>query len=38
VIFRQMGHFSKVLVVWGAGVGVLAVCGTKSKMSGNLGG
>jgi hypothetical protein len=26
-IFCQIGPFSKVLVVWGAGVGVLAVCG-----------
>jgi hypothetical protein len=37
-IFCQIRHFSKVLVVWGAGVRVLAVCGVKRKMSGNLGG
>jgi hypothetical protein len=33
-----MGYFSKVLVVWGAGVGVLAVYGAKRKTSSNLGG
>jgi hypothetical protein len=37
-MFRHIGHFSKVLVVWGAGVGVLAVCGASCKMGGNLGG
>jgi hypothetical protein len=37
-IFHQVGHFSKVLVVWGAGVKVLAVCGAKHKTGGNLGG
>jgi hypothetical protein len=37
-IFHQMWHFSKVLVVLGAGVGVgvLAVCETKRKTGGNL--
>jgi hypothetical protein len=35
-IFSQMGHFSKILIVWGAGVGVLAVCGAKRITSGNL--
>jgi hypothetical protein len=37
-IFRQMKHFSKVLVVWGVEVRVLAVCGVSCKMGGNLGG
>jgi hypothetical protein len=36
-IFRQIGHFSKVLVVWGDGVGVLTVCGARRKTGGNLG-
>jgi hypothetical protein len=33
-----MWHFSKVLVVWGAGVGLLAVCGISCKTGSNLGG
>jgi len=37
-IFRQMMHFSKILVVWGAGVRVLAVCGARLKTGSNLGG
>jgi len=37
-IFRQMWHFSKVLVVAEAGVGVLAVCGARRKTGDNLGG
>jgi hypothetical protein len=36
-IFHQIGHFSKVLVVWSAGVGVLAICGASCKTGGNLG-
>jgi hypothetical protein len=35
-IFRQKKHFSKVLVVWGAGVGVLLICGARRKTNGNL--
>jgi hypothetical protein len=40
-IFPQIRLFSKVLVVWETGVGVLAVCGAKAakhKICGNLGG
>jgi aspartate/tyrosine/aromatic aminotransferase len=37
-IFRQMMSFSKVLVVWGVRVGVLAVCKAKRKTGDNLGG
>jgi hypothetical protein len=36
-IFCQIWHFSKVLVVCGARVGVLAVCGASCKKSGSLG-
>jgi hypothetical protein len=35
-ILRQMWHSSKVLVVWGAGVGALAICETKRKTSDDL--
>jgi hypothetical protein len=35
-IFCQMRHFSNVLVVWGARVGVLAVCGASCKTCGNF--
>jgi hypothetical protein len=37
-IFRQIGLFSKVLVVWEAGFEVLTVCGASCKTGGNLGG
>jgi hypothetical protein len=36
-IFSQNVHFLNVLVVWRAGVLVLAVCGASYKTSGNLG-
>jgi hypothetical protein len=35
-IFLQMEHFSKVLVVWEVGVGVLAVCEASCKTGDNL--
>jgi hypothetical protein len=35
-IFRHIGHFSKLLVVRRAGVGMLAVCEAKRKTDGNL--
>jgi len=35
-IFRQIRHFSKVWVVWGTWVGVLAVCGDKMIFSPRL--
>jgi hypothetical protein len=35
-IFHQIEHFSKVLVVWGARVRVLAVCGASCKTGSNL--
>jgi hypothetical protein len=35
-IFRQIEHFSKVLVIWGARTRVLTVCGASCKMGGNL--
>jgi hypothetical protein len=35
-IFRQIEHFSKALVVWGAKVQVLVVCGTNCKMASSL--
>jgi hypothetical protein len=37
-IFRQNGTFSNVLVIWGAEIGVLAVCRANCKTGGNLGG
>lgn len=37
-IFHQNRHFSNVLVVWEAGVEVLAVCEASCKTDGNLGG
>jgi len=36
-IFCQIGHFSMVLIVWGAGVGVLTVCEARCKTGSNLG-
>jgi hypothetical protein len=35
-IFRKMGHFSKILIVWGVRVGVLVACGASCKTDGNL--
>jgi len=35
-IFHQMGPFLEVLVVWGARVEVLAICGTSCKTDSNL--
>jgi hypothetical protein len=37
-IFHQMRSFSKVLVVWRAGVEVLVVCGACCITGDNLGG
>jgi hypothetical protein len=36
-IFCQKRHFSNVFVIWGAGVGMLAVYGASCKTGDNLG-
>jgi hypothetical protein len=35
-IFHQIWLFSKVLIVWGAEIEVLVVCGARHKTSSNL--